>query len=386
MRLPEAEARAPEQRPTAVDEGGTGHRRIFASSCATRLCLLAVFSCFWGEASLPVTPRRPPRTAVPIAVGAALLAGCGGGQNVLRPESPQQDRISDLFWIMLGGCLVALGVVAALLLLGWLRRRRRGVPGGDGAGSGIVVVLGVAVPIVVLSALFWYSNLRTIDATAAPAAGSGQLQVVVTGHQWFWEVAYPGTEAVTANEIHIPAGVRVELVARSADVVHSFWVPRLNRKIDMIPGHPNRILLYANRPGIYRGRCSEFCGLQHANMQLLVVAEPPEEFQRWLADMREPAAEPVSSAATRGRDIFLTGACAGCHTIRGTSAEGTLGPDLTHLGSRQTLAAGTLDNTRGDLAAWVLDPHQAQPGNRMPRLSLPESDVADLVAYLETLR
>jgi len=178
----------------------------------------------------------------------------------------------------------------------------------------------------------------------------------------------------------------VELVAKSADVVHSFWVPRLNRKIDMIPGHPNRILLYANRPGVYRGRCSEFCGLQHANMQLLVVAQPPEEFQRWLTDQRAPAAEPVSSAESRGRDVFLEGACAGCHTIRGTTANGTLGPDLTHLGSRQTLAAGALRNTTGDLAAWVLDPHRAKPGNRMPRLSLPKDELAALMAYLETLR
>ena len=335
-----------------------------------------------------MTPRRLLRTALPIAVGATLLAGCGGGQSVLSPDSPQEDRISDLFWVMFAGCMVGLGVVAAFLLLGWLRRNRSGLPGGGGerAASGIVVVLGVAVPIVVLSALFWYSDLRAIDATAAPAAGSGQLQIVVTGHQWFWEVTYADTEAVTANEIHIPAGARVELVAKSADVVHSFWVPRLNRKIDMIPGHPNRILLYANRPGVYRGRCSEFCGLQHANMQLLVVAQPPEEFQRWLTDQRAPAAEPVSSAESRGRDVFLEGACAGCHTIRGTTANGTLGPDLTHLGSRQTLAAGALRNTTGDLAAWVLDPHRAKPGNRMPRLSLPKSDFEDLMAYLETLR
>lgn len=338
---------------------------------------------------MSVTPRRPPpRTAIPIAAGTALLAGCGGGQNVLRPESPQQERISDLFWVMFAGSLIGLGVVAAFLLLGWLRRNRRGAPGGgdEGAGNAIVVVLGVAVPIVVLSALFWYSDLRTIDATAAPAAGSTELQVEVTGHQWFWEVRYPGTEAVTANEVHIPARANVELVAKSSDVVHSFWVPRLNRKIDMIPGHPNRILLYADEPGVYRGRCSEFCGLQHANMQLFVVAQPPAEFQRWLAHMRETAAQPAGSDATRGRQVFLEGACAGCHTIRGTTADGTLGPDLTHLGSRTTLAAGTLPNTKGDLAAWVLDPHQAKPGNRMPRLKLPDEDFQDLIAYLETLR
>jgi cytochrome c oxidase subunit 2 len=329
-----------------------------------------------------VTPRRLLR-ALPIAVGAVLLAGCGGGQNVLRPESPQQDRIADLFWIMFAGAAIGLAVVGAFLLLGRLHPLCRGR---DEAGSAIVVALGVAVPIVLLSALFWYSDLRTIAATAAPAAGSGQLEVVVTGRQWFWEVAYPGTAAVTANEIHIPVRTRVELVAKSADVVHSFWVPRLNRKIDMVPGHPNRILLYASRPGVYRGRCSEFCGLQHANMQLFVIAEPPDDFRRWLARVSQPAAEPVGAAASRGRQIFLTGACAGCHTIRGTDAAGKLGPDLTHLGSRRTLAAGTLPNTTGDLAAWVVDPHQAKPGNLMPRLSLPRDEFDDLLAYLETLR
>ena len=249
-----------------------------------------------------------------------------------------------------------------------------------------MITLGVAVPIVVLSALFWYADLRTIDATAAPAPGSAQLRVEVTGRQWFWDVRYPGTQAVTANEIHIPAGVNVEVTAKSADVIHSFWVPKLNRKIDMIPGHPNRILLHADEPGIYRGRCSEFCGLQHANMQFFVVAQPPAEFQSWLSAAGAAAPAPTTSAAAHGELVFLRRACAGCHTIRGTTAAGTLGPDLTHVASRLTLAAGTLNNTRGDLAGWVADPQHAKPGNRMPRLVLPDRDFNDLIAYLEMLR
>ena len=335
-----------------------------------------------------VTPRRTPRTAIPIAAGTVLLAGCGGSQDVLSPASPQQDKISQLFWITFAGSLIGLGVVAFFLLLGWFRRNRSGLPGGGGerAGAAIVIALGVAVPIIVLSALFWYADLRTINATAAPEAGSAQLRVEVTGHQWFWEVRYPGTAAVTANEIHIPARANVELIAKSADVVHSFWVPKLNRKIDMIPGHPNRITLYADEPGVYRGRCSEFCGLQHANMQLFVVAQPQAEFQRWLAATTAPAPAPAGSAAAHGQEVFAEGACAGCHTIRGTAADGTLAPDLTHVASRMTLAAGTLRNTTGDLAAWVADPQHVKPGTRMPRLVLPDQDFSDLIAYLETLR
>jgi cytochrome c oxidase subunit 2 len=336
-----------------------------------------------------VTPPRRRRAAIPVAAtSVVLLAGCGGGQSAVRPESEPEQRISDLFWVMLIGAAIGLGVVAVFLLLGWTRRRRPGLPGGGGdtAAGALVVVLGVAVPIVVLSALFWYSDVRVIGDTSAPAAASTALTVEVTGRQWFWEVRYPGTSAVTANEIHIPTGTRVNLVAKTADVIHSFWVPRLNRKIDMIPGHPNRILLTARRAGVYRGRCSEFCGLQHANMQLLVVAEPPAAFRRWLARTSAPAAETAGTAESRGRDVFLANACSGCHSIRGTEADGTVGPDLTHLMSRRTLAAGTIPNDPGDLAAWVHDPQHVKPGNRMPALALEGSDFQDLLAYLESLR
>jgi cytochrome c oxidase subunit II len=342
-----------------------------------------------GTHRLVVTPPRRPPLAIPVALGGALLAaGCGGDENVLRPGSPEQDRIAALAWIMAIGCAVALGIAAFFLLLGWVRRNRVGLPGGGGdqAGAVLVVVLGVAVPIVVLSALFWYANVDVMRTTAAPAAGSTALTVEVTGHQWFWEVRYPGTGAVTANELHIPAGTRVNLVVRTADVIHSFWVPRLNRKVDMIPGRANRILLFAERPGVYPGRCAEFCGLQHAHMQLLVVAEPPGAFRRWLRELAEPATTPDAAAAQRGRELFLDGACAGCHTIRGTEARGTVGPDLTHLQSRSTLAAGTIPNRPPTLRDWVRDPQHLKPGTRMPRLELSERELDDLVAYLETLR
>jgi cytochrome c oxidase subunit 2 len=326
--------------------------------------------------------------AVLLAGTLPLLAGCGGNEDVLKPASPAEHSISNLFWIMMAGAWVGLGVVAFFLLLGWFRRHRSGLPGGGGdqAGAKLVVVLGMAVPIVVLSALFWYSDVHVIGATSAPAARSTSLTVDVIGHEWFWEVRYPGTKAVTANELHIPARTRVNVVATTADVVHSFWVPRLNRKIDMIPAHPNRELLYADRPGVYGGRCSEFCGLQHANMQLQVVAEPPASFRRWLRHQAEPAAAPASDSARRGRDVFLSQACADCHTIRGTSANGPVGPDLTHLQGRKTLAAITIPNEPGYLRDWVRDPQHFKPGNKMPALPLTSGQLDDVVAYLESLK
>ena len=332
--------------------------------------------------------RVPRSRCVLLALAIPLLAGCGGNQNVLSPHSPAEHSISDLFWIMMIGSWIALGVVAFFLMLGWFRRNRSGLPGGGGeqAGDALVIVLGMAVPILVLSALFWYSDVHVIGATSAPAANSTSMTVDVVGHQWFWEIRYPGTKAVTANELHIPARTRVEVVAKTADVVHSFWVPDLNRKIDMIPGHPNRLLLYAARPGVYRGRCSEFCGLQHANMQLLVVAQPKDSFRRWLTHMASPAASPGGGSVRRGEEIFTKQACAGCHTIRGTDANGTVGPDLTHLQTRQSIAAGTLPNDEGDLRDWVRDPQHFKPGNKMPSLPLSGSQLDALTAYLESLR
>ncbi len=332
-----------------------------------------------------MTPRS---RCVLLALAIPLLAGCGGNQNVLNPESPAEHSISNLFWIMMVGAWIGLGVVAFFLLLGWVRRHRSGLPGGGGerAGATLVLVLGLAVPVVVLTALFWYSDVHVIGATSAPAARSTSMTVDVIGHQWFWEVRYPGTDAVTANELHIPARTRVTVVAKTADVIHSFWVPRLNRKIDMIPGRPNRVLLYANKPGVYGGRCSEFCGLQHANMQLEVYADPPDTFRRWLQREATPAARPADGAARRGQQVFLSQACADCHAIRGTDAKGTAGPDLTHLASRSTLAAITIPNEPGYLRDWIRDPQHFKPGSKMPGLPLSDRQLADLVAYLESLR
>jgi len=241
-------------------------------------------------------------------------------------------------------------------------------------------------PIVILTLLFVWADVFVIDSTAAPKTGSTRLTVQVIGHQWWWEARYPGSGVVTANEIHIPAGERVLVVATTEDIIHSFWVPELNRKIDMIPGQRNEVLLDAEHPGVYRGQCAEFCGLQHANMSFLVYADAPEAFRAWLAVQHRPAVAPSTALARRGRDVFLSEPCVDCHQIRGTSAGGQVGPDLTHVAGRHTLAANTIPNAGPDLARWIRDPQHVKPGNRMPAVRLPPDELRAIVAYLQSLR
>jgi len=309
-----------------------------------------------------------------------VAAGCGGNQNVLHGESHQERSIDTLWWVMFGVACAGFTLIAFLLLLGWWRRNGRELPGGgdERVATGLVVGLGIVTPIVLLTALFVWSDLFVMRSTAAPASGSTSMTIDVIGHDWWWEARYAGTPVVTANEIHIPTHTRIQIVGTTADVIHSFWVPELARKIDLIPGRENRLLLEADVPGRYRGQCSEFCGLQHAHMAVAVVAQPPAAFRRWLANQKEPAA---GTNAT-----FMKASCGSCHTIRGTPARGKVGPDLTHLASRQTIAALELPNTRAFLRAWIRDPGRFKPGTRMPKLPLTNGEVGRLVDYLVRLR
>jgi cytochrome c oxidase subunit II len=320
--------------------------------------------------------------------GTLALAGCGK-QSTLSPQSSQSHAIAVLWWWMLGVAgVVFLGAVG-LLLLGWWRRGRPGFPivgQREGFNLGLVIVFGIVIPVMVLVALFAVSDIYVLGKTEPPKKGTTKLTVDVIGHQWFWEVRYPGTTAVTANQIHIPAHTRVNVVATTADVIHSFWVPELNRKIDMIPGQRNRVLLDADQPGTYRGQCAEFCGLQHAHMAFEVVAQPPRRFHAWLANMSKPGRAPTTAVQRRGQRVFLSNACASCHTIRGTPARGDIGPDLTHLATRSAIAAETIPNTRRYLGDWIRDPQHIKPGNLMPGLKLSGVDVRALVAYLGGLR
>ena len=214
--------------------------------------------------------------------------------------------------------------------------------------------------------------------------------IEVIGHQWWWEVHYddpdPSKLLVDANELHIPAGQPVQIKLSARDVIHSFWVPNIIGKRDLIPGYTSSLFLNADRPGVYRAQCAEFCGVEHAKMALTVVVHPRDEFAAWLAESRSPAAEPNDSSAKQGERVFLAGPCSSCHTITGIPAYGTVGPNLTHLASRRTLAAGTLLNTRGNLAGWVVDPQSIKPGVRMPSNQLEAKDLRALLDYLEILK
>jgi cytochrome c oxidase subunit 2 len=290
---------------------------------------------------------------------------------------------------MLGASVIVFGGAVVLLFLAWRRRGKAGLPmfgEREQINEGMVLLFGIAIPIVTLTALFAVANVYLVGRTSPPKPSSTAMTVDVIGHQWWWEIRYPGTAAVTANEIHIPVNTRVNVVATTADVIHSFWVPALNRKIDMIPGQHNRVLLYSSRTGKFRGQCSQFCGLQHARMSFWVFVDSGGAFRSWLGHEAAPASPPRGTTARAGERVFMTSACASCHQIRGTRATATVGPDLTHLSGRTSIAALTLPNTANPLASWIHNPQAIKPGVRMPDLGLQTTQVSELVSYLQELR
>jgi cytochrome c oxidase subunit 2 len=233
-------------------------------------------------------------------------------------------------------------------------------------------------------------SITSGSALAALEDDAEAINIRITGHQWWWQVDYeptdPGQAATTANEIHVPVGKLVHLELSSADVIHSFWVPSVHGKRDLIPGRMNREWIRIDEPGVYRGQCAEFCGLEHANMDLRIVAEPLDRYQTWLNHQRDPASPPATPAQQRGLALFLGSPCAMCHAVAGTAAGGRLGPDLTHVASRDTLGAGALPNNLQAMTQWLINAQQFKPGVHMPAIQYSQQDLSALVAFLEALQ
>ncbi|MCO6415061.1 cytochrome c oxidase subunit II [Siccirubricoccus sp. KC 17139] len=300
-------------------------------------------------------------------------------QSALAPGGAEAATLLALFWpvvALLGAIWLAVLLVAALGL--WRRPgqpRRPGWPVGVATAGTVLVIIG----------LTFASYLATRPLSAAAEA---PLVVQIQGRQWWWQVAYPAEGDApgftTANELRLPLGRQVRLELAAGDVIHSFWVPNLAGKQDLIPGRDNALLLTPREAGIYRAQCAEFCGLQHARMALLVMVQPAEEFARWRAAQAAPAAEPALAA--EGRRVFEARQCSACHTVRGSTAKGSTGPDLTHLASRGSIGAGLLPMTRGALAAWVADPQTLKPGNNMPLVPLSSDELQALTDFMALLQ
>lgn len=312
------------------------------------------------------------------------LAGCNWSQSTLAPNGSEADAIATLSWVMfIGGGLIFLATMATAALAIFAGERWRKLLG----RRSFIVASGIAFPIVVLTALLIY-GLLTQGLRAGPAAG---LRVEVTGERWWWRVNYLDragkVQFTTANEIRVPVGAEVEFVLKTADVIHSFWVPSLAGKLDMIPGRVNAYSFRADRAGVYRGQCAEYCGEQHALMAFYVVAEPTVDFERWRNREAGPAVASADPQVLRGRDLFLANGCGACHAVRGTEANGVVGPDLTHVGSRLSLAAGTFPNNVGTLAGWVASAQHLKPENGMPSFAhLSGEELRAVAAYLESLK
>lgn len=334
------------------------------------------------------------RMALPMATLALPSQASASIQSALHPAGPHAATVERMWWIMAAGSVVILSFVMLLVTFALLRRRPAdrdadSVPrSGSGAPLMFIYIGGIAFPLVVLTTLLVYTLMAGSNLTTAAA---NALRIDVVARQWWWEVHYPAeNEAagfVTANELVVPVGRPVEVHVSSPDVIHSFWVPNLAGKIDAIPGRTNRIVLQADRAGVFRGQCAEFCGLQHALMAFHVVAVPPERYEEWLQRQRTPVAKPAAVLLARGYDVFMESGCGACHTVRGTEADGRRGPDLTGVGGRQALAAGTLPNGVGPLAGWIAAADHIKRGNGMPSFNvLPGAELRALAAWLESLR
>jgi cytochrome c oxidase subunit 2 len=330
---------------------------------------------------------------VALVLGTAVLSGCVGShyeqypQTTLEPITEYGWKIQRLFELILWpAAFVFVVVEGALLYTIWRFRARPGrEPHRQLHGNTTFEIAWSIAPAIVLAIIAVPTVTTIFEIGGEPAPDS--LKVEVIGHQWWWEFRYPDLNVVTANEVHMPAGRGINFELKSADVVHAFWLPRLGGKRDVLPTHTYYLWLDApSEPGMYLGQCAEYCGISHANMRVRGFVDSQADFDSWVRNQQTPAATPVSAEAARGAEVFQRSACIGCHNIAGTNARGQIGPDLTHIGSRTSIAAGLYENNRTEMARWIRDPPAMKPGSLMPKLGMSEDDIAAIVAYLESLK
>jgi cytochrome c oxidase subunit II len=319
-------------------------------------------------------------------------------QSALNPAGPNAGSISQLWWLMFVVCSIVFVLVMIAVLLSLRRRTAEPVnelaptiepPEMEERRRRNVVISAVTITIVILF-VFLTASYRTGRAISSNRPDKVGLSLDLTGHQWWWEARYNDVDAsnifTTANEIHIPVGVPVMFTLHGGDVIHSFWVPSLAGKKDLIPGKVNTIWIQADKPGVYRGQCAEYCGLQHAKMAFWIVAEPQEQFNAWRQNQTQTSVPPSTESQKRGQQVFFSATCVMCHAINGTPAGSNIGPNLTHVGSRNMIAAATLQNTHEHLAQWIRDSQQFKPGNKMPQHNLSDADLQAVVDYLQSLK
>jgi cytochrome c oxidase subunit 2 len=333
------------------------------------------------------------------ALAALAYSAAAQQQSALNPAGPQSGRIAGLWWFFFY-LLGAIFIIVMLIMLRTLMRGHRNAEENQPLENheraqtretrlrSIVTVSSVVT--VVLLFILLVASISIGKANADLGASGKPMIIQVIGNQWWWQFSYlnddPSQVLTTANEIHIPIGKTVLIQGQSNDVIHSFWVPNLHGKRDLIPSRVTTEYIRADRPGIYRGQCAEFCGLQHAHMAFYIVAEPEDKFKAWMQAQLQPAVAPATPALAQGQQNFLNYACVYCHQIRGTTASGTNGPDLTHFGSRRTIAAGTLPNTPGNLGGWIVNPQSIKPGNHMATIAVKPDDLQPMIQYLESLK
>lgn len=329
------------------------------------------------------------KTPAALLVSLTLLSGCSGMQSALHTAGPSASKLKELIVLIVGISVVVWILVVCVLVWALLRHGKKATaedPRNQRRLS-IVVAVAVAATTFIVAGLtvasFW--TTRALDVNDDTA-----VTIRVRAQQWWWQFVYEAKGSdpsfQTANEMHIPVGRTIRVMLESADVIHSFWVPSLAGKMDLVPGRENMLTFRADRPGVYRGQCAEFCGLQHSHMAFMVIAEEEADYRRWTERQKDGALPPDSAEARAGMAVFMGRQCAACHTIRGTPAAGLNGPDLTHVGSRQTIGAGLLATTRGSFAAWIADPQTLKPGNNMPLVPLTGEELRQVSAYMEGLK